>query len=104
LALLSGTQGIVTLHCEVGKDGSLRPKTSEGPRVLADAAKANATRWRFSVPDSDEAKSMVIIVYTFEIKGATRKTGPETTFAFEFPNRVQVSSPQPYLMPKAAKR
>ena len=104
MAVLSGTQGVVVVRCDVRDDGSLVPKNAEGPPVLSDAVRANVVKWKFFSSNSGDTSSSVTLIYTFEIKGASRKSSPESRFIFEFPNRVYVSSEQPYVMPTGAEK
>jgi TonB family protein len=100
LAAQAGVQGTVVVRCELGRDGSVTSvKTVTGPAILADAASANASKWKFPRPKRKAER--VELIYRFEL---CESTTPKSEFIFEPPNLVIVSSNRPYFMPTALGR
>jgi TonB family protein len=101
LAAQSGTEGIVTVRCELEKDGQVRAvKVLSGPRILADAAAANALKWRFPEPKAQK-DTEIILTYDFQLRGTTRESRSNSAFVFNSPNHIIVSTRRPYITPSS---
>ncbi|MCX6591759.1 MAG: energy transducer TonB [Acidobacteria bacterium] len=89
----------VTVRCEIAPEGVPKECTPvSGHPLLAQAAVQNAKQWTFrrGGSTSTEEADYFEIEYNFDFsEQATRVSPPPTQFAFEFPNRVTLTSAIP---------
>jgi len=92
-ARISGT---VVLRAKLAGNGSPTDiQVIAGQKVLADAARENLSKWRFgSVSGVDDSGLYVNVTYEFRLGGLT-SARPRSTFVYEYPLRVIISSEVP---------
>jgi TonB family protein len=94
LARQAGISGRVVLRCTVKeKTEAASCSIVSGHKVLAQAARNNAEKWRFQISGANSRT--ISLVYNFELtlRGSTHER-PITSFVFEYPDIVTVTSPR----------
>jgi TonB family protein len=98
LAQLARISGIVIVRLSLASDGTVRSaEVVSGHKLLADAARKNAARWKFK-GSGRETRKETYVVYRFVLDG-TCVDDCRTNFTIEFPNFVTLSSQMPSIQP-----
>jgi hypothetical protein len=92
LARHAGISGRVTLQCSVERQSEAPIcRIVGGHKVLAQAAKDNAEKWRFGITGASSQN--IILVYNFELTSSgSSHERPIASFVFQHPNIVTVTS------------
>lgn len=90
-------QGVVKLQCSLEDDGSVHDCIAVSGHPLFDKATIqNAKKWSFrKVSEERTSEQTVELEYHFRLEGEPIRGRPSTLFSFEFPNRIEVTSPSP---------
>jgi TonB family protein len=102
IAIQAGLRGTVILRCALRGDGTVRSATYvSGPIALADAASANALKWKFRQPNGKDDGELMMI-YRFELRETVDGLDSKSEFVFESPNVITVYADRLRVMPVAS--
>lgn len=100
IATSSRTQGTVELRLEIASDGTVsRIISQSGPRMLAEAAQKNASKWRFKRSTIMGGQNTVNLTYIFRLTGDCEQVTCPTTLSFQYPDRVTIETKAPLWQP-----
>ena len=101
LANQARIEGTVRLKLTLSRTGAVsHAEVLSGNPVLARAARENVVLWRFAAPCSgrDGKESVIEFTYVFRLRGGV-DAGPRTSFRYEHPYKVILTSEALHWMP-----
>jgi TonB family protein len=106
LAKSARVAGVVVVRLSVAPDGSVKQATAvSGHPLLAEAARQNAGRWKFTRSEQDRgADRDAYLVYRFVLEGNCAGRDCRTGFVVELPNLVMVTSEIPSIQVSQGKQ
>jgi len=88
LARTANVEGVVHLEISTDGHGVLSARAQDGPKLLAEAAEANARTWRFAI--HEPATFTVTFRYSLTKNSASQLSG--STIVLRLPTEVNVST------------